>query len=259
HKLNPPPTAPSVDVDTVDEQKPPIPDILLHEAAAPVPGSEIPVPRCPNCGEIAVVTDQQRVVQPFAKATEKPAERRKRRRRRRKRSKRKVLGELDLGFYGNLDSESSFSEGTYGYKSFDSRHYIMKMPPSNDGFAMKEHLKSWAYAVACTVAETGSYLVVSVRPNHLAKLEEYESLLGTRVHLLSGGAMARDIGSAFVGGVIRDPTGNLELVQALTVKRSNYSSITLLRRVQQIMNSEGQWENKYVLEVLQQDKACGVF
>ncbi|KAB1670112.1 hypothetical protein ERO13_D10G035800v2 [Gossypium hirsutum] len=151
HKLNPPPTAPSVDVDAADEQKPPKPDILLHEAAAPVPGSEIPVPRCPNCGEIAVVTDQQRVVQPFAKATEKPAERRKRRRRRRKRSKRKVLGELDLGFYGNLDSESSFSEGTYGHKSFDSRHYIMKMPPSNDGFAMKEHLKSWAYAVACTV------------------------------------------------------------------------------------------------------------
>ncbi|MBA0729722.1 hypothetical protein Golax_020289 [Gossypium laxum] len=217
HKLNPPPTAPSVDVDTADEQKPPKPDILLHEAAAPVPGSEIPVPRCPNCGEIAVVTDQQRVVQPFAKATEKPAERRKRRRRRRKRSKRKVLGELDLGFYGNLDSESSFSEGTYGYKSFDSRHYIMKMPPSNDGFAMKEHLKSWAYAVACTfssnrccheVAETGSYLVVSVRPNHLANLEDYESLLGTRVHFLSGGAMARDIGSAFVGGVIRHPVGN---------------------------------------------------
>ncbi|XVE51491.1 hypothetical protein DITRI_Ditri02bG0045400 [Diplodiscus trichospermus] len=108
------------------------------------------VPRCPNCGEIAVGVEQQ-MVQPVkivesAKPTEKP----ERKRRRRKRSKRKVLGELDLGFHGNLASESSFSEETYGLSNFQSQDYS-KMPPLNDGLAMKEHLKSWAYAVACTV------------------------------------------------------------------------------------------------------------
>ncbi|KAJ0986337.1 hypothetical protein J5N97_004693 [Dioscorea zingiberensis] len=29
--------------------------------------------------------------------------------------------------------------------------YCCSMPPLSDGLAMKEHLKSWAYAVACTV------------------------------------------------------------------------------------------------------------
>ncbi|EOY27947.1 hypothetical protein QQP08_018750 [Theobroma cacao] len=118
------------------------------------PSTEILVPRCPKCGEIAVEFEH-RIVQPdpveeveFARPTEKSE--RRRRRRRRKRSKRKVLGELDLGFHGNLASESWFSEETYGYPNSESQHYT-KMPPLNDGLAMKEHLKSWAYAVACTV------------------------------------------------------------------------------------------------------------
>ncbi|KAK8664647.1 hypothetical protein V6N13_084425 [Hibiscus sabdariffa] len=98
--------------------------------------SMILAPRCPNCGEIAGVgVEQRRAVHA------KPPERRKRGRRRRKRSKRN----LDLGYYGSLDSsESSFSGETNGI-------CYLEMPPLNDGFAMKEHLKSWAYAVACTV------------------------------------------------------------------------------------------------------------
>ncbi|KAL4291428.1 hypothetical protein GQ457_14G009070 [Hibiscus cannabinus] len=123
-----------------EEEKKPSESNILHDALA----AEILVPRCPNCGEIADVGVQQ---QP---ADVQPVQRRKRggRRRRRKRSKRKVMGDqLDLGFYGScLDSESSFSEETKG-----QQYYYMKMPPLNDGSAMKEHLKSWAYAVACTV------------------------------------------------------------------------------------------------------------
>ncbi|KAL4310110.1 hypothetical protein GQ457_01G041720 [Hibiscus cannabinus] len=103
------------------------------------PSTEILVPRCPNCGEIAAGIELA-----------KPTEKRKRRRRRRRRSKRKVLGELDLGFHGKLASESSFSEENIARPDFESPHYS-KMPPMNDGLAMKEHLKSWAYAVACTV------------------------------------------------------------------------------------------------------------
>ncbi|KAK9014276.1 hypothetical protein V6N11_005439 [Hibiscus sabdariffa] len=104
------------------------------------PSTEILVPRCPKCGEIAAGIE-------LAKPTEKP-EKRKRRRRRRRR--RKVLGELDLGFHGKLASESSFSEENIARPDFESPHYS-KMPLLNDGLAMKEHLKSWAYAVACTV------------------------------------------------------------------------------------------------------------
>ena len=138
--------AASLDEDTVQDEEP-----SKHRIQG-VSSTEILVPRCPNCGEIVVGIDQQ-IVQPvkmeeFAKPTEKPE--RRRRRRRRKRSKRKVLGELDLGFHGNLASESSFSEEKYGFSNFDSQDY-MKMPSLNDGLAMKEHLKSWAYAVACTV------------------------------------------------------------------------------------------------------------
>ncbi|GMI93500.1 hypothetical protein HRI_003019300 [Hibiscus trionum] len=122
--------------DTVEEEMKPPESMILHDVRA---GSEILVPRCPNCGEIADVgTEQRRAVQPIQVAEmeyTKP-ERRKRGRR----SKRK----LDLGYYGSLDSESSFSDETNGL-------YYLKMPPLNDGFAMKEHLKSWAYAVACTV------------------------------------------------------------------------------------------------------------
>ncbi|XVF87298.1 hypothetical protein PTKIN_Ptkin18bG0108400 [Pterospermum kingtungense] len=138
--------------DTVEEEEEP-PKSLIQGVPST---AHVLVPWCPNCGEIAVGIEQK-VVEPVkmeetAKPTEKP-ERSRRRRRRRKRSKRKVLGELDLGFHGNLASESSFSEETYGCSNFQiqSQKHYTKMPALNDGLAMKEHLKSWAYAVACTV------------------------------------------------------------------------------------------------------------
>ncbi|XVF27463.1 hypothetical protein REPUB_Repub14bG0109600 [Reevesia pubescens] len=143
--------AAAIDEDTVKEEE----EEPMKPKIEDAPSTEILVPRCPKCGEIAVGIEQQ-IMQPVkevefaAKPIEKPE--RKRRRRRRKRSKRKVFGELDLGlgFHGNLASQSSFSEETIEYPYFESQHYT-KMPPLNDGLAMKEHLKSWAYAVACTV------------------------------------------------------------------------------------------------------------
>ncbi|KAL3576278.1 hypothetical protein D5086_021561 [Populus alba] len=91
----------------------------------------------------------------------KPTKREEKRKRRprRKRSKRKILGELDLGFdrsrhcyrfdngFGVFDDRETWRYGMFGRQL---QHQV-KMPPLNDGMAMKEHLKSWAYAVACTV------------------------------------------------------------------------------------------------------------
>ncbi|KAL3596573.1 hypothetical protein D5086_008210 [Populus alba] len=89
----------------------------------------------------------------------KKEEKRKRRERRRRRSKRKILGELGLGF----DKSSDYYKLDYGFGMFNDdeargygmfgsqRQHQVKMPPLNDGMAMKEHLKSWAYAVASTV------------------------------------------------------------------------------------------------------------
>ncbi|GMI72887.1 hypothetical protein HRI_000958000 [Hibiscus trionum] len=120
--------------DTVQEEE---------ESKPKIQDAEILVPRCPKCGEI----EQQPMTEvEFAK----PPEKSKRRRRRRRRSKRKVLGELHLGFHGKLASESSFSEENVAHPNFETPHYT-KMPPLNDGLAMKEHLKSWAHAVACRV------------------------------------------------------------------------------------------------------------
>ncbi|XVE88232.1 hypothetical protein DITRI_Ditri19aG0052400 [Diplodiscus trichospermus] len=140
--------AAAIDEASVEEEEPS--KHKIQEA----PSSEILVPRCPKCGEIAVGIEQQTVPPvkdvEFAKPTEMP-EKKRRRRRRRKRSKTKVLGELDLGFHGYLASEYSwFYEETYGYPNFETQGYT-KMPPLNDGLAMKEHLKSWAHAVACIV------------------------------------------------------------------------------------------------------------
>ncbi|XVF25617.1 hypothetical protein REPUB_Repub13aG0228500 [Reevesia pubescens] len=142
------PAAAALDEDTVREEEEPSKPKIQEDHN----NTEILVPRCPKCGEIAIGNEQQ-TVQPVKEVEfAKPTEKLERTRRRRKRNKRKVLGELDLGmgFHGKLAFESSFSEETYGYSNFESQHYT-KMPPLNDGLAMKEHLKSWAYAVACTV------------------------------------------------------------------------------------------------------------
>ncbi|GAV57598.1 hypothetical protein CFOL_v3_01135 [Cephalotus follicularis] len=77
--------------------------------------------------------------------------------RRRKRSKRpnfgqrrKIVGELDLGFERSV-CPGSWERFEYQSQRYGCQQHNMEMPPLSDGLAMKEHLKSWAYAVACTV------------------------------------------------------------------------------------------------------------
>ncbi|KAJ0081873.1 hypothetical protein Patl1_10471 [Pistacia atlantica] len=126
--------------------------------------------RCCVCGEFAPELEPQvlhlepvDLTKPEEKIKSRRSGRRKRRSKRMLHERRKILGELDLGFDRNMDSDElsskswlfDFEETTSsGYQMFGSQvHYQMnmKMPPLEDGMAMKEHLKSWAYAVACTV------------------------------------------------------------------------------------------------------------
>ncbi|MBA0709737.1 hypothetical protein Golax_024759 [Gossypium laxum] len=70
--------------------------------------------------------------------------------------------------------------------------------------------------------------------------------------------MAKNSRNASTGGVVCDPVGNwgykratiqtdnLEVVRALTVEWSKDLGITLIRRIQRVMNYEGQWEIIYV-------------
>ncbi|WCJ27236.1 hypothetical protein M5689_009000 [Euphorbia peplus] len=65
------------------------------------------------------------------------------RRRKIRRMRRKILGEIDLGI--------NYYELEQNLKCCGTKQHFIKMPPLSDGMAMKQHLKSWAYAVACTV------------------------------------------------------------------------------------------------------------
>ncbi|KAJ7947147.1 WD repeat-containing protein 53 [Quillaja saponaria] len=113
---------------------------------------------CPKCGDFASEIDEKKVTPvdkemlEFGRETE--MEERKKKRRRRKKSgfngKRKILGELELGFDVKEIYGSWMFEEACEYQRVASIHQT-GMPPLSDDLAMKEHLKSWAYAVACTV------------------------------------------------------------------------------------------------------------
>ncbi|KAK9936616.1 hypothetical protein M0R45_013446 [Rubus argutus] len=104
-------------------------------------GNSIPV--TPRCAEVA---------EAVAYYCPSPREKEQRRRGRRSRSKRglqrnrrKILGELDLGVPVKAEDSGSnwiLLEENWGYNSQFNL---------SDNMAMKEHLKTWAYAVACTV------------------------------------------------------------------------------------------------------------
>ncbi|KAJ8761860.1 hypothetical protein K2173_005432 [Erythroxylum novogranatense] len=92
--------------------------------------AKLVTPRCSVCGE---------PVHPRSFHQELGVPKPKRRRSGKARSKRKVAHEEHkLAFDGNI-------------WFLMSRVYPVKMPPLDDGLAMKQHLKSWAYAVACSV------------------------------------------------------------------------------------------------------------
>ncbi|KAJ7968746.1 WD repeat-containing protein 53 [Quillaja saponaria] len=115
------------------------------------------ITRCPKCGDFAPELDAERITPvdmemlEFGRETEKEERKRKRRR---KRSglirKRMILGALELGFDVEDFSGSWLFEETCQYQRLASARQL-GMPPMSDDMAMKEHLKSWAYAVACIV------------------------------------------------------------------------------------------------------------
>lgn len=102
-----------------------------------------PIPVTPRCAQVAEAVEYY---------CPSPREKEQRRRRRRSRSKRglqrnrrKILGELDLGFHAKAEVSGSdwiLLEENWGYNNQFNL---------SDNMAMKEHLKTWAYAVACTV------------------------------------------------------------------------------------------------------------
>ncbi|KAL1826847.1 hypothetical protein ACET3Z_005259 [Daucus carota] len=58
--------------------------------------------------------------------------------------------EKELGFDFRFDL-SELLMMIEGYERFNKKKCGEVMPPLSDGMAMKQHLKSWAYAVACNV------------------------------------------------------------------------------------------------------------
>lgn len=58
--------------------------------------------------------------------------------------------EKELGFDFRFDL-SEICMMIEGYERFNGKKCGKIMPPLSDGMAMKKHLKSWAYAVACNV------------------------------------------------------------------------------------------------------------
>ena len=109
-------------------------------------------PVTPKCAEVDVSVEMYKGEVAEAVEYYSPSPREKEQRRRRSRSKRgmqrnrrRILGEIDLGFNGEAEASGcdwGFLEENFGYKSQFNL---------NDNMAMKEQLKTWAYAVACTV------------------------------------------------------------------------------------------------------------
>ncbi|KAL9455884.1 hypothetical protein AB3S75_005169 [Citrus x aurantiifolia] len=106
--------------------------------------------------EFAKPAEERRKTSASSSTSASGRSRRRRRRRRKRRSLRKILGELDhhseldFGFFDDDEETTSRQHN----QVLGSEYHLctnMKMPPLDDNMAMKEHLKSWAYAVACTV------------------------------------------------------------------------------------------------------------
>ncbi|GMY37491.1 WD repeat-containing protein 53 [Fagus crenata] len=130
---------------------------ILQKQLNVLPNAENLFPMCPKCGDFEAKIEPQMVKLAENEALEfqMSAEKQERRktRRRSKRSlnpRRKIIGELDLGLDVEELSRIWMFKETCGYERFGDEDRN-KMPPFNDNVAMKEHLKTWAFAVACTV------------------------------------------------------------------------------------------------------------
>ncbi|VVA35289.1 PREDICTED: POPTR_0004s05840g [Prunus dulcis] len=123
-----------------EECSKPMSPIAQNQQKNSPPEAQMLVPLCPKCEEPESLKLDMEVVEyyysPSPRSTEKEKSRRRRRSKRsvqQQRHRRKILGELDeLGLDDYVKENNT-------------------MPSISDNMAMKEHLKSWAYAVACTV------------------------------------------------------------------------------------------------------------
>lgn len=100
------------------------------------------IPVRPRCAEVA---EAMEYYCPSPRETEQRRRRRSRSKRGLQRNRRKILGELDLGVPVKAEVSGSnwiLLEENWGYNNQFNL---------SDNMAMKEHLKTWAYAVACTV------------------------------------------------------------------------------------------------------------
>ncbi|KAM1245295.1 hypothetical protein ACFX2I_036511 [Malus domestica] len=145
----------------------PMSPVAQNRRTEPPPRAEISTPMCPKCDEPEIVEpdSMELVVEYYDSSSQRSTEKAKRRRRRRRglQRKRKILGELDtLGLddraeevgYGNSWSFNRTTEGNCGFNNQrfgEHQNASYGMPSISDNMAMKEHLKSWACAVASTV------------------------------------------------------------------------------------------------------------
>ncbi|KAK3431169.1 hypothetical protein EUGRSUZ_E02770 [Eucalyptus grandis] len=146
-----------------------------HEAARAKPvatTTEDSLPKCPRCRNLdaevaelgvmrslaveAVGTPESAEEESKLKASTRRSKRRQRSKRMFRERRRSVLGELDLG--GDGEDCSGFEENRFllnrrrqGFGVASGNQAVKKMPPLSDGIAMREHLRSWAIAVACAV------------------------------------------------------------------------------------------------------------
>lgn len=137
----------------IEEVLKPVLQIVEDQKIEPESEARDLIPLTPKCAEVAMSTDKGDVAEvveyycPSSSPRDKEQRRRRRSRSKRglQRNKRRILGELDLGLHVKAEAawgDWIFLEENFGYKNQFNL---------NDNMAMKEHLKTWAHAVACTV------------------------------------------------------------------------------------------------------------
>ena len=70
--------------------------------------------------------------------------------------RRKILGESDICLHEEISEPDYACVDLGNFWCIDIKYgglydHYKKMPPIDDNMAMKEHLRSWAFAVACSV------------------------------------------------------------------------------------------------------------
>ncbi|MBA0874722.1 hypothetical protein Goshw_021096 [Gossypium schwendimanii] len=135
---------------------------------------------------------------------------------------------------------------------------VMKLRISYMCFAIAQQQRKFGRLLSLLIKGTGfSQCEIShmrfQQNDHIS--DPPASLMDSRVHLFTDGAVTRDSEKASVGGVLRDQFGNWILgfnrfLGSCTPFEAKLwgilDGITVLRRVQGLLESEGQWWIRYV-------------